>query len=83
MNRDKYYVQDTDCGCWMHRSTLKRIINPILRKIQFCAKDKLVIGSNTEFDENGIPHFKGYGMVKTRIMTIDEYNEWKKQKEGN
>ena len=83
MNKDKYYVQDPDCGCWMHRSPLKRIINPILRKIQFWAKDKLVIGSKTEFDENGIPHFKGYGIVKTRIMTIDEYNELKKQKAGN
>lgn len=34
MNKDKYYVQDPDCGCWIR-------------------------------------------------MTIDEYNEWKKQKEGN
>ena len=67
----------------MHRSPLKRIINPILRKMQFWSKDKWFIGSKSEFDENGIPHFKGYGMVKTRIMTIDEYNECKKQKEGN
>lgn len=28
MNRDKYYAQDPDCGCWMHRSPLKCIINP-------------------------------------------------------
>ena len=40
MNKDKYYVQDPECECWMHRSPLKRIINPILRKIQFWAKDK-------------------------------------------
>ena len=83
MNRDKYYVQEPDCGCWMHRSPLKRIINPILRKIQFWTKVKWVIRSKSEFDENGIPHFKGYGMIKTRIMTIDEYNEWKNKKEGN
>ena len=82
MNKDKYYVQDPECGCWMHRTPLKCFLNPILRKIQFWTKDKCVIGSKTEFDENGIPHFKGYGMVKTSVMTAQEYNELKK-KEGN
>ena len=82
MNRDKYYVQDKECGCWMHRSPLKCIVNPILRKIQFWRKEPLVICSNTEFDENGVPHFKGYGLVRTRVMTAKEYNEWKKKKEG-
>ena len=82
MNKDKYYVHDKECGCWMHRTPLKCFINPILRKIQFWTKEPLVICSKTDFDENCIPHFKGYGMVKTRVMTAQEYNELKK-KEGN
>lgn len=82
-SKDKYYVQDKECGCWMHRSPLKCIINPLLRKIQFWTKEPLVICSNTDFDENGVPHFKGYGMTRTRVMTVDEYNELKKQKEEN
>ena len=82
MNKDKYYVQDKECGCWMHRTPLKCFINPILRKIQFWSKDKWVIGSKTDFDENGVPHFKGYGLIRTRVMTAQEYIEWKKKKEG-
>ena len=64
MIEDKYYVQDKECGCWMHRSPL-------------------VICSKTDFDENGVPHFKGYGLIRTRVMTAQEYNEWKKKKEEN
>lgn len=45
-------------------------------------KEPLVICSNTDFDENGVPHFKGYGLIRTRVMTAQEYNEWKK-KRGN
>ena len=82
MNKDKYYVQDKECGCWMHRTPLKCIVNPILRKMQFLTKEPLVICSKTDFDENGTPHFKGYGLIRTRVMTAQEYNELKK-KEGN
>jgi hypothetical protein len=42
---------------------------------------RTVICSKTDFDEKGVPHFKGYGMIRTRVMTAEEYNEWKK-KEG-
>lgn len=35
MNKDEYYVKDKECGCLMHRTPLKCIVNPILRKIQF------------------------------------------------
>lgn len=45
------------------------------------SKDKWVIGSKTDFDENGVPHFKGYGLIRTRVMTAQEYNERKKNKE--
>ena len=82
MNKDKYYVQDQECGCWMHKSPVKLLLNPILRKIQFWTKEPLVICSNTDFDENGVPHFKGYGLIRTRVMTAQEYNELKNKKEG-
>ena len=82
MNKDKYYVQDKECGCWMHRSPLKCIVNPILRKIQFWTKEPFVICSKTDFDEKGVPHFKCYGLIRTRVMTAQEYIEWKKKKEG-
>ena len=26
MNKDKYYVKDKECGCWMHRTPLKCIV---------------------------------------------------------
>ena len=82
MNKDKYYVQDKECGCWMHKSPVKLLLNPILRKIQFWTKEPLVICSKTDFDENGAPHFRGYGLIRTRVMTEQEYIEWKKKKEG-
>lgn len=82
MNKDEYYVQDTECGCWMHRTPLKCFLNPILRKIQFLTKEPFVICSKTDFDEKGVPHFKGYGLIRTRVMTAQEYIEWKKKKEG-
>ena len=65
----------------MHRTSLKCIVNPILRKIQFWTKEPLVIYSKTDFDEKGVPHFKGYGLIRTKVMTAQEYNEWKKNKE--
>lgn len=82
MNKDKYYVQDQECGCWMHKSPVKLLLNPILRKIQFWTKEPFVICSKTDFDENGAPRFRGYGLIRTRVMTAQEYNEWKNKKEG-
>lgn len=82
MNKDKYYVQDQECCCWMHKSPVKLLLNHILRKIQFWTKEPLVICSKTDFDENGAPHFRGYGLIRTRVMTAQEYNEWKNKKEG-
>ena len=81
MNKDKYYVQDQECGCWMHKSPVKLLLNPILRKIQLWTKEPLVICSKTDFDENGAPHFRGYGLIRTRVMTAQEYNECKNKKE--
>lgn len=73
MNLDKYYKKDPDSGCWMHRSPLKLILNPILRKLQFWTREPLVICSNTIFDEDEVPHFQSYGLIRTRVLTAEEY----------
>jgi hypothetical protein len=59
INKDKYYIKLEDNN-WVHRSPLKCFINPILRFLQKNSKRKLLLGSKTEFDKNGIPRFKGY-----------------------
>jgi hypothetical protein len=58
MKNNMYY--DRVAHCWMHRSLLKIIVNPILRKIQFWTKKPWVITSNCVMDENDIPHFLNY-----------------------
>ena len=30
MNKDKYFVYDSEYKCWMHRTPLKCFVNPIL-----------------------------------------------------
>jgi len=57
-SNNMYY--DRVAHCWMHRSLLKIIVNPILRKIQFWTKKPWVITSNCVMDEKGIPHFLNY-----------------------
>lgn len=54
---NQYYIL-TPNG-WIHSTPLKRVINPILRTIQFYTNKPYVIASMTEF-ENDIPKFGGY-----------------------
>lgn len=55
-SKNKYYVWD---GQWMHKSPVKLIVNPILRKLQFFTDRPYVIASETEF-VNSIPYFVKY-----------------------
>ena len=64
-NKDKYFVYDKVYNCWMHRTPLKCIVNPILRFLQFWTKKPFVIYSNCE-KSNGEWHFLGYGFGKIR-----------------
>lgn len=63
MNKDQYYVFKD--GCWMHRSPIKLLINPCLRKIQFWTNRPYVIASNTKF-VNSTPHFINYEFVRIK-----------------
>lgn len=54
--------------CWMHRSLLKRIINPILRTLQFWTDRPLVIASNCEMNKDGIPEFKHYCLARIKCL---------------
>ena len=81
MRKDKYYVFEDGFDAlndkgerihvlagWRHKTPLKCLINPILRKIQFWTKKPLVIASKTDI-VNNIPHFRGY--VLTRVGYLD------------
>lgn len=46
---NKYYVYNKDFKIWMHKSPLKLVLNPILRKIQWFTDRPYVIVSQTEF----------------------------------
>ena len=52
MNKDKYFVYDSEHKCWMHRTPLKCFVNPILRFIQFYTDAPFVIYSECE-ENNG------------------------------
>jgi hypothetical protein len=60
-NKNKYY-QKWDHG-WVHRSPVKLIVNPILRKLQWFTDKPFVIASDTEFVD-GKPEFLGYKFVR-------------------
>ena len=65
---DKYYYFHKRYKIWMHRTPLKLFINPILRFIQFWTMKPFVIASDTDFDENGKPHFMGYCICKVEYV---------------
>ena len=45
-------------GNWRHVTIIKKIVNPILRKIQFYTNKPYVIASVTNFDIDNNPIFK-------------------------
>ena len=63
MNKDKYFVYSKKYDTWMHRTPLKLIVNPILRKLQFWTNCPYVICSETIFVD-GKPHFLNYSFGK-------------------
>lgn len=63
-NKDKYYIKISD-DHWLHRSPIKCLINPILRKLQFYTNNPYIIASKTLW-EDGTPHFNGYKF--TRVL---------------
>lgn len=52
----------------MHRTPLKCIVNPILRKIQFWTDEPWVISSICEKDENGTWHFIKYELARVKYL---------------
>jgi len=67
-NKDKYFVYDEFYKTWIHRTPLKCILNPILRKVQFWTDHPYVIYSDVEIEDN-VPHFLGYGIGKIKIIS--------------
>lgn len=68
MNRkDKYFVYDAKYDCWMHKTPLKIILNPILRLIQFWTDEPFVVYSECE-KQNGTWHFLRYGFGKVKYL---------------
>lgn len=64
MSKNKYYVY-TDNKYWNHRSPLKCIVNPILRRLQFFTDRPYVIASKTEFID-GEPNFIKYDFIRVK-----------------
>ena len=71
---DRYYYFHKLYRIWMHRTPLKRLVNPVLRRIQFWTMKPYVIASNTVFDTEGKPHFRGYSICRVEYMKgkVDE-----------
>lgn len=63
---NKYYVKVNNQ--WCHKSPLKLILNPILRKLQFFTDKPFVITSCTNWI-NDEPNFLKYGFAKVRLVT--------------
>ena len=57
MKFPKKMCYDKVHDCWMHRPLLKRIVNPILRTLQFWTDKPWIIVSYCEM-KDGIPEFK-------------------------
>lgn len=69
MNKDKYFVYNSEYDCWMHRTPLKCIINPILRFIQFWTDEPYVIYSKCKMI-NEKWHFEGYGFGRIHYVNF-------------
>ena len=67
-DKNRFYVKvDGNDMKWLHRTPLKVVVNPILRKLQFFTNRPFVIVSKTSF-KDGIPDFGGY--VFKRVLYI-------------
>lgn len=59
--KNKHYKQIA--GKWVHRTPLKLIVNPILRKLQWRTDRPFVVASRTEWVDSK-PQFRGYVFVR-------------------
>lgn len=73
INKDKYFVYDSEHKCWTHRTPLKCFVNPILRFIQFYTDAPFVIYSECE-ENNGKWHFIKYGFGKIKYFRRKDMN---------
>lgn len=65
--KDDYFIYNKEYDCWMHRTPLKCIINPILRFIQFYTNKPFVIYSECE-EVDGKWHFIKYGFGRIEYV---------------
>lgn len=65
--KDDYFIYNKEYNCWMHRTPLKCIINPILRFIQFYTNKPFVIYSECE-EIDGKWHFIKYGFGRIEYV---------------
>ena len=73
-SKDDYFVYNFEHDCWMHKTPLKCLVNPILRFVQFWTDEPFVIYSKCE-KINGEKekckwHFEGYGFGKVKYLKI-------------
>lgn len=61
---DRCYIK-IDEDVWVHRTMLKRIINPILRFCQFWTDNPYVIASITDM-KDGLPYFSHYAIKRVK-----------------
>jgi len=62
---NEHYIKN-DNGGWLHRPPIKRIINPILRFLQFFSSSPYVIASITELG-NETPKFIKFVFRRVKI----------------
>jgi len=65
--KDDYFVYSKEYNCWMHRTPLKCIINPILRFIQFWTNKPFVIYFECE-EIDGRWYFIKYGFGRIEYV---------------
>ena len=64
---DNYYYFHRKYKIWMHRTPLKKVLNPILRLVQLWSIKPYVIASKTIF-VNDKPHFSGYSFCRVEYV---------------
>lgn len=73
-----YFVYDSEYKTWRHKSPIKCLINPILRKIQFWTDKPLVIASECAYIENGNDKEDKPIFLKYKITKVKYYKKGKK-----
>lgn len=61
--KSQYFIKNKNS--WIHVTPLKKIINPILRKIQFWTNSPVVIASECDM-RNDVPIFKYYKLCRVK-----------------